>query len=60
MKHQLTQLTAMVNLILGRTAEDPTEVPEGIEFPIGSLEEVQTFEEWLKEPRNSSQRKNLV
>lgn len=61
MKHQLTQLIAMVNLIPGRMVDEfPTEVPEGIQFPFGSLEEVEHFEEWLKEPRNSSQKKNLV
>ncbi|XP_078021615.1 uncharacterized protein LOC144461819, partial [Epinephelus lanceolatus] len=61
MKHQLTQLIAMVNLIPGRMVDEcPTEVPEGIQFPFGSLEEVENFEEWLKEPRNSSQKKNLI
>ena len=61
MKQQLTQLTAMVNLIPGRMIDEcPTEVPEGIQFPFGSLEEVENFEEWLKEPRNSSQKKSLV
>ncbi|KAL7375974.1 hypothetical protein ABVT39_027595 [Epinephelus coioides] len=41
MKHQLTQLIAMVNLIPGRMVDEcPTEVPEGIQFPFGSLEEV--------------------
>ncbi|GLD48549.1 vegetative cell wall protein gp1-like protein [Lates japonicus] len=51
----------MVNLIPGRMVDEcPTEVPEGIQFPFGSLEEVEHFEEWLKEPRNSSQKKNLA
>ena len=61
MKQQLTQLIAMVSLIPGRMVDEcSTKVPEGIPFPFGSLEEVEHLKEWLKEPHNSSQKKNLV
>ncbi len=61
MKHQLTQLIAVVNLIPRRMVDEcPTKVPEGIQFLFGSLEEVENIKEWLKEPHNTSQKKNLV
>ena len=59
-KHQLNQLMAMITLIPGRSGDGPAEMPEGIQFPLDSQDEVENFEEWLKDPANSSQRKNLV
>lgn len=60
-KQQLNQLMAMVNSKPGRTNNEcPSELPEGIQFPFASMDEVQNFEDWLKDPHNSSQRKNLV
>lgn len=60
-KHQLNQLTAMGNVNAGKmNGEGPAEMPEDIQFPLQSVAEVQHFEEWLREPANSSQKRNLV
>lgn len=60
-KHQLNQLIAMVNVNAGRmNREGPAEMPEDIQFPLQSVEEVRHFEEWLREPANSSRKRNLV
>lgn len=47
----------MVNVNAGRmNGEGPAEMPEDIQFPLQSVEEVQHFEEWLREPANFSPR----
>lgn len=60
-KHQLAQVIALINSLPGRTStECLPQVPEGVEFPFSTLDEVENFEEWLKDPRNSSKKNNLV
>ncbi|XP_077409799.1 uncharacterized protein LOC144039919 isoform X2 [Vanacampus margaritifer] len=62
-QHQLTQLTDVVNnLSGGKTVDDQcsTEEPEDIQFPLGSLEQVEHLEDWLKNKDNSSKKNNLI
>lgn len=60
-KQQLNKLMAMVSSLPGRTTNEcPAELPEDIQFPFASIDDVQNFEDWLKAPHNRSQRKNLV
>ncbi|KAJ8277643.1 hypothetical protein GJAV_G00077990 [Gymnothorax javanicus] len=64
MKHQMNQLSTMVNLLLSRSnnaASEPTsEMPDDIPFPLHSLDEVDFFEDWLEDPANAIKQKNMV
>ena len=51
-----------MSVIMARTgaAEPVVEMPEDISFPLASLEEVDQFEEWLKNPGNTAKKQHLV
>ncbi|XP_041642117.1 pollen-specific leucine-rich repeat extensin-like protein 2 [Cheilinus undulatus] len=64
MKHEMNKLSTMVNLLLSRSnnaASEPTsEMPSDIAFPLDTLDEVDRFEDWLKDPANAIKKKHMV
>lgn len=54
----------MWNLLLSRSniaATEPTsEMPDDSSFPLGSLDEVDCFEDWLKNPANAIKKQQMV
>lgn len=61
-KHQQEQLVAKVNYLTSRL--NPTgqemEMPIPVQFPLASMEEVESFEDWLKDPVHSQMKQSLV
>ncbi|KAG2460271.1 CFDP2 protein, partial [Polypterus senegalus] len=58
-KHQLSQLAVMISSLSGRlNIECSPDMPEEVQFPLQSLEEVDDFEAWLKQPTNALKKKN--
>ena len=62
MKQQMNQLSSTMSIIMARMgpADLVVEMPEEISFPLASLEEVDQFEEWLKNPGNTAKKQHLV
>ncbi len=61
-KHQQEQLIVKVNYLTSKLnpAGQEMEVPDPIQFPLTSMEEVEDFEGWLKDPANSQQKQSVV
>ncbi|XP_063735225.1 uncharacterized protein LOC134861729 [Eleginops maclovinus] len=62
MKHQQHQLIAKVNYLtskLNHTGQD-MDIPECVQFPLDTMEEVQDFEDWLKDPANSQSKQGVI
>ncbi|XP_073669954.1 uncharacterized protein [Paramisgurnus dabryanus] len=62
MKQQMNQLSMNVSVIMARMApaEPVVDIPEEISLPLASLEEVDHFEGWLKNPGNTAKKQHLV
>ncbi|CAM4722246.1 unnamed protein product [Leuciscus chuanchicus] len=62
MKQQMNQLSLNVSVIMARMApaEPVVDIPEEISLPLASLEEVDHFEGWLKNPGNTAKKQHLV
>ncbi|KAL0964136.1 hypothetical protein UPYG_G00319510 [Umbra pygmaea] len=62
MKQQMTQLSMNMSVIMARTAAagSVVEMPEEISLPLASIEEVDHFEGWLKNPANTAKKQHLV
>ncbi|CAM4573832.1 unnamed protein product [Leuciscus chuanchicus] len=62
MKQQINQLSMNMSVIMARMAapEPVVEMPEEISLPLASLEEVDHFEGWLKNPGNTAKKQHLV
>lgn len=61
-KHQQEQIIAKVNILTSRmnTSGPEIEMSDPVQFPLGNIEAVDDFEEWLKNPANSQVRQNVV
>ncbi|XP_039626027.1 uncharacterized protein LOC120539711 [Polypterus senegalus] len=60
-KHQLSQLAVMISSLSGQlNIECSPDMPEEVQFPLQSLEEVDDFEAWLKQPTNALKKKNMI
>lgn len=61
-KHQQDQLITKVNYLTSKLnpASQDTEMPDPVQFPLKSMDEVEEFENWLKDPANSQQKQRLV
>lgn len=61
-KQQQEQLIVKVNYLTSKL--NPTgqelEVPDPIQFPLTSMEDVEDFEDWLKDPAHSQQKQVVV
>lgn len=62
MKQQMNQLSMNVSVIMARMAapEPVVEMPEEISLPLASLEEVDHFEGWLKNPGNTAKKQHML
>ncbi|KAK0154736.1 hypothetical protein N1851_002951 [Merluccius polli] len=63
MKQQINQLSMMMSTMMARTntaAEPIGEMPAEISFPLASLDEVECFEDWLKNPANTLKKQHMV
>lgn len=63
MKQQLSQLSTNVNILMARTGsagQEPVGMPEELQFPLDTTQEVDDFENWLKNPDNGKKKQNLV
>ncbi|XP_030592101.1 uncharacterized protein LOC115784866 isoform X5 [Archocentrus centrarchus] len=61
-KHQQDQLTTKVNYLtnkLNSTVQE-REIPDPVQFPLQSMEEVENFEKWLKDPANSHLKQSVI
>lgn len=62
LKNQQDQLISKVNYLLSKCdfTEQVDLLPNTIQFPLDSMEEVDDFENWLQDPANSQQRHSMV
>ncbi|XP_028975924.2 uncharacterized protein LOC114828751 isoform X2 [Esox lucius] len=60
-KEQQMQLAAAVNNIAARmgTETPMAEMPQNVSVPLATMSEVEEFEEWLKDARNSHAKQNM-
>ncbi|MED6249707.1 hypothetical protein ATANTOWER_018372, partial [Ataeniobius toweri] len=61
-KHQQEQLVATVNYLTSRLnpSAQEMEMPIPVQFPLASMEEVESFEDWLKDPVHSQLKQSLI
>ncbi|XP_074495889.1 uncharacterized protein LOC141770126 [Sebastes fasciatus] len=60
-KHQQEQLIAKVNYLTSKNpAGQEMERPVPVQFPLGSMEEVENFGDWLKDPANSQLKQRVI
>lgn len=62
-KHQQEQIIAKVNYLTSKLnpAGQDMEMPENpVDFPLTSIEEVENFEEWLRNPANNQIKLSVV
>lgn len=62
-KHQQEQIISKVNYLtskLNPTGQDMETPDIPVEFPLKSMEEVDNFEEWLKNPANNQTKSNVI
>ncbi|XP_034552325.1 uncharacterized protein LOC117821885 [Notolabrus celidotus] len=63
LKQQQEQLIVKVNYLTSKltpTGQDSEVSPDPIKFPLTSMEEVEAFEDWLKDPANSHQKQSMI
>ncbi len=63
MKHQQEQIIAKVNYLTSKLnpAGQDMEMPDNpVTFPLRSMEELENFEEWLKNPSNNQMKLSVV
>ncbi|XP_013865284.1 uncharacterized protein LOC106518509 [Austrofundulus limnaeus] len=61
MKNQQDLLVAKVNYLISRLppTDEDVDVPVPVQFPMTSMEEVESLEDWLKDPAYSQQKQSL-
>lgn len=62
-KHQQEQIIAKVNYLMSKVspAGQDMEMPDNpVDFPLTSMEEVENFEEWLRNPANNQIKLSVV
>ena len=62
MKKQINQLSVMIGVLMARSGAgaEYVEMPMEISFPLAPLNEVESFEDCLKNPANTQKNQHMV